>query len=100
MNFQGLFNLAMLIEEGYEVPDIILDQMGISATHNGNRSVVVGNLLSRSLCSTLSVICLLVSCMFHVFERKLFTSKGDLIYAKHGAKQVYVFVHAVWCVCT
>ncbi|XP_067227793.1 protein sel-1 homolog 3-like isoform X1 [Chanodichthys erythropterus] len=44
---QGLFNLAMLIEEGYEVPDIILDQMGISAAHNGSRSVVVENLLSR-----------------------------------------------------
>ncbi|XP_067302907.1 protein sel-1 homolog 3-like isoform X2 [Pseudorasbora parva] len=44
---QGLFNLAMLIEEGYEVPNIILDQMGISAAHDVNRSVVVEYLLSR-----------------------------------------------------
>ncbi|KAK7131852.1 hypothetical protein R3I93_018421 [Phoxinus phoxinus] len=44
---QGHFNLAMLIEEGYEVPDIILDQMGMSAAHNMNRSGVVGHLLSR-----------------------------------------------------
>lgn len=44
---QGLFNLVMLIEEGYEVPDIILDQMGLSDAHNVSRSAVVANLLSR-----------------------------------------------------
>ncbi len=54
----------MLIEEGYEVPDIIQDQMGLSDAHNVSRSAVVANLLSRSVCSMLSGICLLVS---HVF---------------------------------
>ncbi|XP_026054960.1 protein sel-1 homolog 3 [Carassius auratus] len=44
---QGLFNLAMLIEEGYEVPDIILDQMGLSDAHTVSRSAVVADLLSR-----------------------------------------------------
>ncbi|KTF87506.1 hypothetical protein cypCar_00030566 [Cyprinus carpio] len=44
---EGLFNLVMLIEEGYEVPDIILDQMGLSDAHNVSRSAVVANLLSR-----------------------------------------------------
>ncbi|XP_016317523.1 protein sel-1 homolog 3-like [Sinocyclocheilus anshuiensis] len=44
---QGLFNLAMLIEDGYDVPDIILDQMGLSAAHSVSRSAVVANLLSR-----------------------------------------------------
>ncbi|XP_073795739.1 protein sel-1 homolog 3 isoform X1 [Danio rerio] len=43
---QGLFNLVLLIEEGYEVPDTILDQMGISSA-DGNRSDVVGRLLHR-----------------------------------------------------
>ncbi|XP_056305432.1 protein sel-1 homolog 3-like [Danio aesculapii] len=43
---QGLFNLAMLIQEGYDVPDTILDQMGISAA-DVNRSDVVGRLLYR-----------------------------------------------------
>ncbi|KAK2885928.1 hypothetical protein Q8A67_016765 [Cirrhinus molitorella] len=43
---QGIFNLAMLIEEGYEVPDMILDQMGLSAAHNVSRTAVVANLLS------------------------------------------------------
>ncbi|KAG1936110.1 protein sel-1 [Pimephales promelas] len=63
---QGLFNLAMLIEEGYEVPDVVLDQLGISAVHDMNRSVVVGNLLSRCVCVCVCVfytaICLLDSC--------------------------------------
>ncbi|XP_016382996.1 protein sel-1 homolog 3-like [Sinocyclocheilus rhinocerous] len=44
---QGLFNLVMLIEEGYGVPDIILDHMGLSDAHNVSRSAVVANLLSR-----------------------------------------------------
>lgn len=37
----------MLIEEGYEVPDIIRDQMGLSDAHNVSRSAVVANILSR-----------------------------------------------------
>ncbi|KTF87660.1 hypothetical protein cypCar_00037654 [Cyprinus carpio] len=44
---QGLFNLAMLIEDGYDVPDIILHQMGLSAAHSVRRSAVVAHLLSR-----------------------------------------------------
>ncbi|XP_050953297.1 protein sel-1 homolog 3 isoform X2 [Labeo rohita] len=44
---QGLFNLAMLIKEGHNVPDIILDQMGLSAAHDVSRNAVVANLLSR-----------------------------------------------------
>ncbi len=78
----------MLIEEGYEVPDIIQDQMGLSDAHNVSRSAVVANLLSRSVCSMLSGICLLVSHVF--FGRKLFSSVVALNYAKHGAKHVYV----------
>ncbi|XP_043080791.1 protein sel-1 homolog 3-like isoform X2 [Puntigrus tetrazona] len=44
---QGLFNLATLIEDGYEVPDIIRDQMGLSDAHSVSRSDVVADLISR-----------------------------------------------------
>lgn len=50
---QGLFNLAMLIEEGYDVPKNILDQMEISV-EDRNRPDVVRKLLSR--CRQLEVL--------------------------------------------
>nr|XP_055045216.1 protein sel-1 homolog 3 isoform X1 [Misgurnus anguillicaudatus] len=45
---QGLFNMAMLIEEGHDVSKDVLDQMGISVADR-SRHVVVEKLLSRCM---------------------------------------------------
>ncbi|XP_051961379.1 protein sel-1 homolog 3 isoform X1 [Xyrauchen texanus] len=96
---QGLFNLAMLIEEGYEVPQNKLDQMSISTAEKMNRSTVVEMLLYR--CREFEegevTPCALVLWRIHLMRawREFTHSSVQLLLACATLTTLTVFVFAV-----